>query len=117
MGWNVREAESTWRGRMARFRGGTLTVVEFCRREGVSVPSFYQWRKRLEPATEPRLLGENSPAGQASSLFVPVKVSSTPMAEIEFPSGVRVRVPATNVDAIRAAILAGGDPYREVPSC
>jgi hypothetical protein len=39
------------------------------------------------------------------------------MAEIEFPSGVRVRVPATSVDAIRAAILAGGDPYREVPSC
>jgi len=117
MGGKFGEAESTWRGRMARFREWTSTVAEFCRREGVSVPSFYQWRKRLEPATEPRSRGVSSPAGHASSLFVPVKVSSAPMAEIEFPSGVRVRVPATSVDAIRAAILAGGDPYREVPSC
>jgi hypothetical protein len=39
------------------------------------------------------------------------------MAEIEFPNGVRVRVPATNVEAIRFAVLAGGDPFREESSC
>ncbi|WP_390630781.1 IS66 family insertion sequence element accessory protein TnpA [Roseiconus lacunae] len=32
---------------MDRFRSQSLSVKEFCRREGVSVPSFYQWRKKL----------------------------------------------------------------------
>lgn len=36
-----------WQARLARFQAETITVVEFCRREGVSVPSFYQWKKRL----------------------------------------------------------------------
>ncbi len=60
MGRKVSQAETAWRGRMIRFRRGTLTVVEFCRREGVSVPSFYAWRKRLEPAVEPKSRGERS---------------------------------------------------------
>jgi hypothetical protein len=108
---------------MARFRRGTLTVVEFCRREGVSVPSFYAWRKRLEPAVEPKSRGERSRSAlsrqpeHASRLFVPVNVPSSPVAEIEFPNGVRVRVPATNIEAIRAVVLAGGDPFREESSC
>ena len=123
MGRKLSQAEAAWRGRMARFRRGTLTVVEFCRREGVSVPNFYQWRKRLEPAVQPRSRRERSRGSvprkpkHASSLFVPVNVSSSPVAEIEFPNGVRVRVPATNVEAIRAVVLAGGGPFREEPSC
>jgi hypothetical protein len=106
---------------MARFRRGTLTVVEFCRREGVSTPSFYAWRKRLESTAPPKSRGERSsdasPSKPASRLFVPVNVSSSPMAEIEFPNRVRVRVPATNIEAIRAAVLAGGDLFREESSC
>jgi hypothetical protein len=123
MGRKVSQAEGAWRGRMTRFRRGTLTVVEFCRREGVSVPSFYAWRKRLEPALQSKSRGEQSRRAlprklkQTASLFVPVNVSSSPMAEIEFPNGVRVRVPATNVEAIRFAVLAGGDPFREESSC
>ena len=30
----------------------TLTVAEFCQREAVSVPSFYQWKRRLSPRIE-----------------------------------------------------------------
>ena len=39
--------EAVWRERLVRFDSGDLTVAEFCRREGVPNPSFYQWRKRL----------------------------------------------------------------------
>jgi transposase-like protein len=121
MGRKASQAERTWRGRMARFGRGTLTVVEFCRREGVSTPSFYAWRKRLGSVAQPKPRGKRSrgasPSEPASRLFVPVNVSSSPVAEIEFPSGVRVRVPATNLEAIRAAVLAGGDPFRERSSC
>ena len=48
MGRKQNQAESSWRSRMTKFRRSKLTVVEFCRREAVSVPSFYHWRKRLE---------------------------------------------------------------------
>lgn len=114
-------AETAWRARMARYRGGSLTVAEFCRRETVSVASFYHWRKRLAPTVAPKSPRQRSRGGSpstgASNLFVPVNVTSSPMAEIEFPNGVRVHVPATNAEAIRAAVLAGGDPFREDWSC
>ena len=48
MGKKNPKLETAWRERLSRFRRGNLTVAEFCRREGVSNPSFYQWRKRLE---------------------------------------------------------------------
>ncbi len=117
MGRKQNQAESSWRSRMANFRRSNLTVVEFCRREGVSGPSFYQWRKRLEgsrPESKARRRsGKGSRANRASTLFVPVNVSSSPIAEIEFPNGVRIRVPATNVEALRAAVLAGSDTCQE----
>jgi hypothetical protein len=33
---------------MARFEKSNQSVVRFCEDEGVSVPSFYQWRKKLD---------------------------------------------------------------------
>ena len=117
MGRKQNQAESSWRSRMTKFRRSKLTVVEFCRREAVSVPSFYHWRKRLEggrPRSNGRLrTRKESLATCESNLFVPVKVSSSPLAEIEFPNGVRIRVPATNVEALRAAVLAGSDTCQE----
>jgi len=121
VGRKANQAEATWRGRMARFQRGTLTVAEFCRREGVSEPSFYTWRKRLgsvpKPKGRPKQSRGTSHSKSASRLFVPVTVASSPVAEIEFPNGVRVRVPATNLEAMRVAVLAGGDPFQEKPTC
>jgi len=36
-----------WRERFTRFENSSQTVAEFCLGEGVSQPSFYQWRKKL----------------------------------------------------------------------
>ena len=41
-----------WTDRLRRFTTAGLTVVQFCQQEQVSVPSFYQWRKRLTPRIE-----------------------------------------------------------------
>jgi hypothetical protein len=108
-----------WRDRLARFDKSKLTVVEFCRVEGVSNPSFYQWRKRLRPATgnATRLPASRSRETGRRGAFVPVSVISPALAEVEFPNGVRVRVPANNTEALRAVILASGELTQEATRC
>lgn len=39
--------EQSWRAVLGRFDGTTLTVKEFCRREGLTRSSFFLWRSRL----------------------------------------------------------------------
>ena len=116
-----REAESVWRGRLARFQKSGLTVQEFCRREGVSTPTFYQWKKRLHegsrPAKRVRRSGRASRSAANTDPFVAINVASATMAEIEFPNGVRIRVPATHAEALRAALVAGSEVCQEVRSC
>ena len=36
-----------WTSRFERFENSGLTVVDFCESEGVSVPSYYHWKKKL----------------------------------------------------------------------
>ena len=36
-----------WAGRFERFRNSGQSVTKFCEAEGVSQPSFYQWKKKL----------------------------------------------------------------------
>ena len=102
--------------------GGNWTVAEFCRREGVSIPSFYHWRKRLGLAAGDVYQHGSANRQECSSRrdtspFVAVSVSSPAIAEIEFPNGVRIRVPATNARALRAAVRAGRDLCQAVAPC
>ena len=41
---------ATWRARLSQWRRSGLSVAEFCRRERISEPSFFGWRKRLTGA-------------------------------------------------------------------
>jgi hypothetical protein len=98
-----------------------LTVAGFCRREGVSQPSFYQWRKRLQQERRrtqlqgrpDRLTG----GAKETCGFVPVHVSGLTSAVIELPGGVTVRVPVAGVEALRTAILAAGEVCGEARPC
>jgi len=42
-----------WTGRLKRLEKSKQTVADFCRREGVSVPSLYHWKKRLREMASP----------------------------------------------------------------
>jgi transposase-like protein len=114
-------SEAVWRDRLARFGRSNWTVAEFCRREGVSNPSFYQWRKRLGLGAGTSTAGRPTCQGVRSrhdtSPFVAVSVSSPAISEIEFPNGVRIRVPATNARALRAAVRVGRDLCQAVAQC
>jgi hypothetical protein len=52
-----------WRERFARFSSAGSTVAAFCAAEGVSVPSFFEWRRKLR-----RLDAEGSSVADADVL-------------------------------------------------
>ncbi|MEM8665867.1 MAG: transposase [Planctomycetota bacterium] len=57
-----------------------LTIAEFCRVKGVSVNSYYVWRRKLRDAA-------SEPA------FVAVEIAATNLIQIDLPGGATLRVP------------------------
>ena len=88
MASSVRSAKAEyWQGIVDQFQQSGQTVQAFCTEKGLSVPSFYQWRRRLR----------DGDAATASGI-VPVKLlpaASNDLAEsiqIVTPNGFVVRV-------------------------
>jgi transposase-like protein len=120
-----RGAAERWRERVAQWRASGLSVAEFCRREGLSSPSFYIWRKRLQAGSVPHGLGFGSRTARArrteqAPRMLPVQVVDSPNAlavgaarliggsgalqiEIALPRGVTVR---TGID-VDESLLRG----------
>ena len=90
-----------WAERLARQQRGTLSIAEFCRRERISPPSFYAWRKRLKQDDRP--------------LFVPLELAGTVGlsavgVQIELPGGAVVTLPAgASPELVTTAIRAAMD--------
>ena len=85
-----------WRRRMARFEGAGLSVVEFCLQEGISTPSFYQWRKRLAQ--------EGGDEIGSPSSFRPVRLVGAAEVSVELPGGTRLRIPAADRQALEVVL-------------
>jgi len=62
-----------WSERLRRFERCELTVAAFCEAEGVSTPSFYQWRRRLGARGRQTRPGETGMTRQA---FVPLQIAA-----------------------------------------
>jgi hypothetical protein len=45
--------QQAWAERLARFPDAGLSPAAFCAAEGVSLPSFYSWKRRLAAPTSP----------------------------------------------------------------
>jgi transposase-like protein len=94
------QKRSQWRERLRRFARSKLAVAEFCRREQVSRPSFYQWRRKL---------ADSLPAGPArrstaDANFVPVQVVPATGLQVDFPNGVRLTVPPSDPELVKLSI-------------
>jgi transposase-like protein len=76
-----------WQRWMTRFEEGRQSVAEFCRKEGVSAPSFYQWWKRLRE--RPRAAAGTNAALVAAG-FRPVRLVGTNAALVA--AGVAVQL-------------------------
>jgi len=114
-----------WRKRLREFERGGERIVDFCRRLGVPVWSFYYWRQRLRSdavtasgpqrrgtaaaaaARHARLARRASRVGTKPRMkFVPVHITGPSGVEVHFPNGTRLTVPGRDHDAIGAVIAA-----------
>ena len=83
-----------WTERLERFSNWDQTVVEFCRSEQVSQPSFYKWKQRLAGILKTPRPRRRSPT-KASSGFKEVRLSpleDSPDVTIRLPSGISVEL-------------------------
>ena len=106
-----------WRKRIGRWRRSGLSVAEFTRREHVSQPSFYAWRKRLR---------QQAPSASRQPMFVPIEMGADDPSpggvQIELPGGAVVTLPAEAsaalvTTAIRAAMSTASASAAEGASC
>jgi transposase-like protein len=123
-----------WRQRLEEFDRGTVTVSEFCQRLGVSMATFYQWRRKLRPTVtaEPRLdtgTVESQPHTAATGRktkgrratqpfrFLPVEIRAASQVEVLLNGGTRLLVPSHDAQAIRTVLIALLQDERENRPC
>jgi len=71
------------------WKASTLTQKQYCQQNGISLPTFYYWIKRI------RYKESHQPGG-----FIPLLVNGGKRVthedcEIHYPNGVTIRVPST----------------------
>jgi hypothetical protein len=88
-----------WADRLARHSASPLTVAAFCASEGVSVNSFFYWKRQLATPT---------PSPDAPLRFLPVHVQSAiPPVEVVLPGGIVLRLgPGCDLAFVRPLIDA-----------
>jgi hypothetical protein len=97
---------AAWRLRLREFDRGSATVAEFCRRVGVSVAAFYQWRQKLRPAAAPDVSAASRGRAVKGLSFLPVEITGGTSVEVLLPSGTRLTVPCHDHEAIRTVLAA-----------
>ena len=80
-----RQRQELWRDRMERYSRSDLTVARFCQRENISVPSFYNWKRRLATTTQ-------TPPQRSSAHdgFAEVLVDVAQTAQATLPGGITI---------------------------
>jgi transposase len=102
----------TWAERLARFALSGLTPAQFCASEGVSLPSFYSWKRRL---TSPPLPAdaEHVPGATREPRLLPVRLTAAAVAvEVVLPHGTVLRIPpGCDLAFVRSLVKTlGGQP-------
>lgn len=98
-----------WIDRLARFATSNLSVAAFCAAEGVSVPSFYWWKRRL--ATNPLEAATPRHCDQeTAAVLLPVRVAPPcPAVELLLPGGATLRItPGCDLAFVRSLVDALG---------
>jgi hypothetical protein len=89
-----------WQDRVNRFERSGLSGPVFCAKEGLSLPSFYSWRRRLRRPS-------GSPVVPS---FLPVRITLPgPAVELVLPTGTVLRLaPGCDLTFVRSLVDALG---------
>jgi hypothetical protein len=105
-----------WREQFQRQRNANLSVTDFCRQLGVSITTFYYWKKRVDealreasgPVPDVRFSRHATPA----ATFIPISITEPGAGselEIELTNACTVRLKgAIDPLLLQAAITAAG---------
>jgi hypothetical protein len=106
------ERTALWLDRLNRFSQTHQTVASFCALEGISAPSFYQWKRRLGPSVDiaPIVTKRSKPAASVEAN------SRASFAEVEImpASGIRVSLPGNVTLELGGRLDAVATVVREV---
>jgi len=113
---NRQELREWWRRQLARQQSTNLSVTDFCRQLGVSVTTFYYWKKRIPEIAShtPGQIASESPSRPVTTAtsFVPVSLvdrNAGTQLEIELANACVVRLKgAIDPSLLQAAINAAG---------
>ena len=100
-----------WRQRLARFERSGLSAPAFCAHEGVPLPAFYAWRRRLNGSVTERTSATDPVEPSSDARFVPVRLFDPAPVEVHLPSGATLRLaPGCDLDFVRNLVAALGGP-------
>jgi transposase-like protein len=104
---------ASWEQRLHEFSQSNLPVAAFCRQAGVSVATFYYWKRKLAPRSEG---SPSKPVPRPAGLrFVPVEITAGPSIEVHLQSGARVVVRGHHPEVIRTVIAAASQLHEAQP--
>src|SRR5579859_5153432 len=101
-------ARLDWVERLDRFARSGLSAAQFCVTEGVSLPSFYSWRRRLDGETRS---ADTASTADTQPRLLPVRLASAhAVPELVLPGGAVLRVaPGCDLAFVRSLVEALGD--------
>lgn len=76
-----------WTERLEQFQSSGLTAAKFCEAEGVSLPSFYQWKRKLTAQCNP---APKSTRGSTAFASIELKPTASTTTTIRLPNGVTI---------------------------
>jgi hypothetical protein len=102
-------ARQAWVDRLARFQSSGLRPAEFCAQEGISLPSFYSWKRRLTTPVA-TVASEPATSEDAGPRLLPVHLPSPATAvELVLPTGAILRLtPGCDLAWVRCLVDALG---------
>lgn len=101
-------ARQAWVERLGRFAHSGLRPAQFCAVEGVSLPSFYSWKRRLAAGT-----ASHAADTASGPRLLPLRLAGPAAAlEVVLPGGAVLRLgPGCDLAFVRALVEAlGGAP-------
>lgn len=131
--------EEYWRGIFRQHRRSGLTIRDFCRKQGLTEPLFYAWRREVKRRDQPsvgarlRIRRASRPTSASSvrssplktvkpkshgAAFVPIRLSdvarspSSEAVECHLPSGTVLRCPPSMEPAAVAALVRAWEQGR-----